>query len=79
MGSSGKRRTTRAKLIRESKLHEKRLEKQARKAARKLSAARDAAAASSGPEERGSASAGLDGGAGAESVAAAADMAGRGT
>ena len=41
MGSSGKRRTTMAKLNRESKLREKRAEKQARKAARKLTAASD--------------------------------------
>jgi hypothetical protein len=43
MGSSGKKRTTMAKLNRESKLREKRVEKQARKAARKLSAAQDPA------------------------------------
>ena len=36
MGSSGKKRTTRAKLDREGKLREKRVEKQARKAARRL-------------------------------------------
>lgn len=39
MGSSGKTRTTFAKLSRESKLREKRAEKEARKAARKLDAA----------------------------------------
>lgn len=39
MASSGKKRTTMAKLNREGKLREKRLEKQARKAARRLSAA----------------------------------------
>lgn len=53
MGSSGKKRTTMAKLNREGKLREKRVEKKARKTARKLSAARDAPDA---------ASAGLDGG-----------------
>ncbi len=53
MGSSGKKRTTMAKLNREGRLREKRAEKQSRKAARKLSAARDAAQASSGPEELG--------------------------
>lgn len=39
MGSSGKQRTTYAKLNRESKLRDKRAEKQARKVARKLDAA----------------------------------------
>ena len=43
MGSSGKKRTTMAKLNREHKLREKRVEKQARKAARKLTAASDVA------------------------------------
>lgn len=38
MASSGKKRTTMAKLNRESRLREKRAEKQTRKAARKLSA-----------------------------------------
>lgn len=38
MGSSGKTRTTYAKLNRESKLRDKRAEKEARKAARKLNA-----------------------------------------
>lgn len=82
MGSSGKKRTTRAKLNREGKLRDKRVEKQARKAARRLSAAGDSAEASSGSEELGTASASLDGagprGAGQESVAAASDLAGRG-
>jgi hypothetical protein len=36
MGSKGKKKTTMAKLTRESRLREKRLEKEARKAARKL-------------------------------------------
>ncbi len=57
MGSSGKRRTTMAKLNREGKLREKRAEKQARRAARKLTAASDAARR---PEELGAVSAGLD-------------------
>jgi hypothetical protein len=36
MASKGKKKTTMAKLTRESRLREKRLEKEARKAARKL-------------------------------------------
>jgi hypothetical protein len=39
MASSGKRKTTMAKLTRESRLRERRLEKQARKNARKQAAA----------------------------------------
>ena len=39
MSSSGKKKTTMAKLMRESKLREKRAEKQVRKDARKLAAA----------------------------------------
>ncbi len=39
MASSGKRKTTMAKLNRESKLRERRIEKQARKDARKYAAA----------------------------------------
>jgi hypothetical protein len=39
MASSGKRKTTMAKLNRESKLRQKRIEKAARKDARKLAAA----------------------------------------
>jgi hypothetical protein len=39
MASSGKKKTTMAKLMRETKLREKRLDKQARKDARKLAAA----------------------------------------
>jgi len=38
MASSGKKKTTMAKLMRESRLREHRAEKQARKAARKLAA-----------------------------------------
>jgi hypothetical protein len=39
MASSGKRKTTMAKLTRESRLRERRLDKQAKKDARKLAAA----------------------------------------
>jgi hypothetical protein len=39
MSSSGKKKTTMAKLMRESRLRERRAEKQVRKEARKLSAA----------------------------------------
>jgi hypothetical protein len=73
VGSSGKKRTTQAKLNREGRLRDKRAEKQARKAARKLSVAPNAAAAAPRSDELGTASAGLDGGGpggeGAESVA----------
>ena len=62
MGSSAKKRTTMAKLNRESKLREKRAEKQARKAARRLTAARDAAEAASSPVELGATSTPLDAG-----------------
>jgi len=41
MASSGKKRTTMAKLTRESRLRERRLDKQAKKDARKLAPARD--------------------------------------
>jgi hypothetical protein len=53
VGSSGKKRTTMAKLNREGKLREKRFEKEARKAARRLSAGSDAAEAASRPGQRG--------------------------
>ena len=46
MPSSGKRKTTMAKLNRERRLMERRLEKQAKKAARKHSAAGDVAQSS---------------------------------
>ena len=46
MASSGKKKTTMAKLTRESRLRERRLDKQARKDARKL-------AATQGPEHPG--------------------------
>jgi len=80
MGSSGKKRTTMAKLNRESKLRDKRAEKHARKAARKLSLGSDAAEAASGVEADGGALNGLDAGVadGAETDAAVAvaDVAG---
>jgi hypothetical protein len=38
MGSTGKKKTTMAKLARESRLRERRVEKEARKEARKLAA-----------------------------------------
>lgn len=41
MASSGKKKTTMAKLTRESRLRERRLDKQARKDARKLAPAHD--------------------------------------
>jgi hypothetical protein len=41
MASSGKKRTTMAKLTRESRLRERRLDKQAKKEARKLAPAHD--------------------------------------
>jgi hypothetical protein len=44
MASSGKKKTTMAKLNRESKMRERRLDKQARKDARKQAAAQSAAA-----------------------------------
>jgi hypothetical protein len=43
MASSGKKKTTMAKLMRESRLRERRLDKQARKDARKLAAANGSA------------------------------------
>jgi hypothetical protein len=45
MASNGKKKTTFAKLNREQKVRERRIEKQARKDARKLAAASDQAAA----------------------------------
>jgi hypothetical protein len=82
VGSSGKKRTTMAKLNREVRLRDKRVEKQARKAARKLSAERDAVEAGSGPDEPGTAAVEPEGarhGAGEpESATAAPDEAGRG-
>jgi hypothetical protein len=62
VGSSGKKRTTMAKLNRESKLRDKRAEKQARKAARKLTTSTGAAQADSRADECDPASAGLDAG-----------------
>lgn len=76
MGSSGKRRTTWAKLNREAQLRDKRVEKQARKAARKSSAgdAEDAPRS----HEVGSGSAEFDDGEEPESIAAPSDPAGGG-
>ena len=51
MASSGKRKTTMAKLNRERKLLERRQEKQVRKAARKRAAAEGQAETTSGPGE----------------------------
>jgi hypothetical protein len=66
-----------AKLNREGKLRDKRAEKQARRAARKLTAADAAEPAAFRPEEPGAGSAGLDpgvpGGARAERLRAMAD------
>ena len=56
MGSSGKTRTTFAKLSRESRLRDKRAEKEARKAARKLDAASGTDELSHGPEGLGTVS-----------------------
>ena len=42
MGSSGKQKTTTAKRVREAKLRERRIEKQAKKDARRLAATQDA-------------------------------------
>jgi hypothetical protein len=52
MASSGKRKTTMAKLARESRLRERRFEKEAKKAARKLASAeqRDSPAAPAEPQ-----------------------------
>ena len=52
MASSGKRKTTMAKLNRERKLVERRLQKQAKKAARKLEAAQPSPTGDAlGPDE----------------------------
>jgi hypothetical protein len=80
VASTGKRRTTRAKLTREAKLREKRIDKQARKAARRLSADGDAGYEAFGPEELGTESEPLDGeldDAEREPVAVAVDLEGR--
>jgi hypothetical protein len=49
MASSGKRKTTMAKLQRESRLRERRQEKQAKKEARRRAPAADPAAGAEGP------------------------------
>jgi hypothetical protein len=51
MASSGKKKTTMAKLMRESRLRERRLEKEARKRARKDAAARGASEPEAAPPE----------------------------
>jgi hypothetical protein len=53
MASSGKKKTTMAKLMRESKLREKRLDKQARKDARKLAGTSGADWLADGPNPTG--------------------------
>jgi hypothetical protein len=50
MASSGKQKTTTSKRIREAKLRERRIEKQARKDARKLAASDRAEALADAPE-----------------------------
>lgn len=52
MASKGKKKTTMAKLTREAKLRDRRLEKQARKAARKLAAPDPTSAAHTTPPTR---------------------------
>lgn len=51
MGSNAKKKTTFAKLNREQKMRDKRIEKQARKDARKLAAASDQAVADAAAAE----------------------------
>jgi hypothetical protein len=51
MASSGKKKTTMAKLSRESRLRERRLDKQARKNARKLAAANGLGDSAAGVDE----------------------------
>ncbi|MGH2917346.1 MAG: hypothetical protein ACRDLS_01920 [Solirubrobacteraceae bacterium] len=51
MASGGKKKTTMAKLNRESRLRERRLDKQARKDARKRAAAHDARSDQTGPSD----------------------------
>jgi hypothetical protein len=50
MGSTGKKKTTMAKLARESRLRERRAEKEARKRARKDAAARGITPSTTEPE-----------------------------
>jgi len=79
VASTGKRRTTRAKLNREAKLREKRIDKQARKAARRLPAEDGAAYGAFGSEElaAGALDDGRRDGAEEEAVAAATELEGR--
>ena len=60
MGSSGKKRTTMAKLNRESKLRDKRADKEARKTARKLTAANNDLLPEPSHEEHGTAITGIE-------------------
>jgi hypothetical protein len=60
VGSTGKKRTTMAKLNRESRLREKRAEKQARKAARRSMAVSDSSQETFFADELGVGSVGLD-------------------
>jgi hypothetical protein len=53
MASSGKKKTTMAKLMRESRLRERRLDKQARKDARKLASANGSDWLADGPNPMG--------------------------
>ena len=53
MASSSKKKTTMAKLNREAAVRERRLEKQAKKNARKLAAAQPPVAVSEAPEDEG--------------------------
>ncbi len=62
MGSSGKKRTTMAKLNRESKLRDKRADKEARKTARKLAATGWDSVPEPGGEEPDTAPVGTDAG-----------------
>ena len=62
MGSSGKKRTTMAKLNRESKLRDKRADKEARKTARKLTSASSDPALEPNSEEPGTTPIGTTGG-----------------
>jgi hypothetical protein len=57
MASNGKKKTTFAKLNREQKVRDRRIEKQARKDARKLAAANEQPAGTQAPTEERTASA----------------------
>jgi hypothetical protein len=72
MASSGKKKTTMAKLTRESKLRERRLDKQARKDARKREAANTADGADETLDPTGPGAAQLDAGEPAQELVAEA-------